>query len=325
MSSRKPTLPNASANLFLTDGGLETTLVFLEGYELPCFAAFDLLKDEKGYEAIKQYYIRYLNIARDLQMNFILESPTWRANPDWAEKIGYPLSVLPDLNEKAIRLLADLRTEYQEKIPNIIISGCVGPRGDGYKPGSTMNADEAEAYHSTQINIFSRTPVDMVSAITMNYVEEAIGIARAAGNVNLPVVISFTVETDGRLATGMTLREAIEQVDKSAKQPPLYFMINCAHPTHFLTDLREGEKAAWTKRIKGLRANASCKSHAELDESTVLDRGDPQTLGTEHRILKEMMPHLNVFGGCCGTDEEHVHAIASHIKTVSGPSLHAWE
>lgn len=312
----EPILPNASADLFLTDGGLETTLVFLEGYELPCFAAFDLLKSEDGYDAIKRYYRRYLEIARNLKMNFILESPTWRANPDWAEKTGYPSSAIPEVNRKAINLLHELKQEFETEIPAIIISGCVGPRGDGYKAESTMTAEEAEKYHSTQINILSRTSVDMISAITMNYVEEAIGIARAAGVAHLPVVISFTVETNGRLVTGMSLKEAIEQVDRSMDRAPIYFMINCAHPTHFLPALLEGKNEEWTKRIRGVRANASSKSHSELDESTELDRGDPQALGTEHQKLKEIFAHMNVFGGCCGTDEEHVLAIASQVKQL---------
>jgi S-methylmethionine-dependent homocysteine/selenocysteine methylase len=150
----------------------------------------------------------------------------------------------------------------------------------------------------------------------MNYVEEAIGIARAADAAGLPVVVSFTVETDGKLPTGMSLKEAIEQVDKSVSQPPLYFMINCAHPTHFSHQLQEGKNEQWTKRIQGLRANSSCKSHAELDDATELDRGNPQELGSEHKKLKQMFNQLNVFGGCCGTDEEHVLAIASQVKTV---------
>lgn len=316
MAISKTALPNASADLFLTDGGLETTLVFLKGYELPCFAAFDLLKDEKGYHAIKDYYRRYLEIAKDFKMSFILESPTWRANPDWIEKIGYQVSAVSQVNEKAVQLLIELKKEFENDIPNIIISGCVGPRGDGYKPESTMTAEEAQNYHSAQIEVFSQTPVDMVSAITMTYVEEAIGITRAAGAVNLPAVISFTVETNGKLPTGVSLKEAIEQVDKSVSEPPLYFMINCAHPTHFSHQLQTGKNEEWIKRIRGLRANASCKSHAELDETTELDRGNPQELGSEHKQLKEMFNQLNVFGGCCGTDEEHIRAIAKQVKTA---------
>jgi S-methylmethionine-dependent homocysteine/selenocysteine methylase len=316
MANSKATLPNASADLFLTDGGLETTLVFLEGYELPCFAAFDLLKDEKGYQAIADYYRRYLQIAKKYRMNFILESATWRANPDWIDKLGYPASALTEVNEKAVQLLVDLKKEYQNDVPNIVVSGCVGPRGDGYRPENTMTAEEAQTYHSAQIAVFSQTPVDIISAITMNYVEEAIGIALAAGAVNLPAVISFTVETNGKLPTGMRLKEAIGQVDERVPKPPLYYMINCAHPTHFSQVLQQGKDEEWTKRIKGLRANASCKSHAELDEATELDRGNPQELGIEHKKLKELFKQLNVFGGCCGTDEEHVHAIARQVKTA---------
>ncbi len=316
MANSKTNLPNESTDLFLTDGGLETTLIFLEGYELPCFAAFDLLKDEKGYHAIKEYYRCYLNIAKDFRTNFILESPTWRANPDWLDKTGYPASALADINTKAIQLLLDLKKEFEHAISTIILSGCVGPRGDGYKPENTMTAEEAQMYHSAQIAVFGNTPVDLVTAITMNYVEEAIGIARAADAVNLPVVISFTVETDGKLPTGMRLKEAIEQVDQSASVPPVYFMLNCAHPTHFLNELQAGKEEQWTKRIKGIRANASCKSHAELDEATTLDRGNPQELGRENKKLKETFHQLNVFGGCCGTDDEHIIAIARQLITT---------
>ena len=289
MASSKTTLPHQSAGLFLTDGGLETTLVFLEGFELPCFAAFDLLKDEKGYTAIRDYYIRYLKIAKNFKTGLILESPTWRANPDWIEKIGYPKSAISEINEKAVQLLVDLKNEFADELNTIIISGCVGPRGDGYRPENTMTVEEGEKYHSEQVEAFSHTPVDMISAITINYVEEAIGITRAAGAVNLPVVISFTVETNGKLPTGMSLKEAIEQVDESVKEPPLYFMINCAHPTHFINELLAGKNEQWTKRIKGIRANASCKSHAELDEATELDRGNPQELADEYKRLKHKL------------------------------------
>ncbi len=316
MANSKTILPNLSADLFLTDGGLETTLVFLEGYELPHFAAFDLLKNEKGYNALRDYYRRYLNIAKDSKAGFILESPTWRANTDWIEKIGYPKSAILTVNEKAVQLLVDLKDEFEDALPAIVISGCVGPRGDGYKPENKMTVDEAQEYHLKQIEVFAGAQVDMVSAITMNYVEEAIGIVRAANTLNLPVVISFTVETNGKLPAGINLKEAIEQVDESVKEPPIYFMINCAHPKHFINELQNGIKEQWTKRIKGIRANASCKSHAELDNATELDRGNPQELGRENKKLKEIFNQLNVFGGCCGTDEEHVLEIASQVMAT---------
>lgn len=316
MEKSKNNFPNESDAVFLTDGGLETTLIFLEGFDLPYFAAFDLLKSEKGYNAIKNYYTRYLEIAKKFNTNFILESPTWRANPDWIKKVGYPRSATSELNEKAVKLLTDLKAEFENDLHTILISGCIGPRGDGYVPENNMSIEEAQIYHSEQIEALSHTSVDLISAITMNYVEEAIGITRATNAVNLPVVISFTVETDGKLPTGMCLKDAIKKVDESVKVPPIYFMINCAHPTHFLNELLDSKNEPWTKRIRAIRANASCKSHAELDEATELDRGIPHELGKEYKRLKDSFGHLNVFGGCCGTDEEHILEIINQIKTT---------
>lgn len=315
MEKRTKNLPNESADLFLTDGGLETTLVFLEGFELPFFAAFDLLKDKKGYNALKDYYKRYLSIAEKLKTGFILESPTWRANPDWMETIGYPNSAVSEMNRKAVQLLADLKKEFENSINNVVISGCVGPRGDGYRAENIMTTAEAQDYHAIQIGIFSQTPVDIISALTMNYTEEAIGITEAANTVNLPTVISFTVETDGKLPNSMSLKEAIEQIDNNTSRPPLYYMINCAHPTHFFNEMQKGENEQWPLRIKGIRANASCKSHEELDEASELDRGNPQDLSNEYKKLKMAFNQLNVFGGCCGTDEEHIREIAMQLKT----------
>lgn len=316
MKKIKNTLPNESEDLFLTDGGLETTLVFLEGFDLPYFAAFDILKDQKGYDSMKNYYSRYLKIAEKYKTNFILESPTWRTNPEWIEKIGYPKDSLFELNKKAVSLLTDLKIEFSNSIKSILISGCIGPRGDGYVPDNCMNVEEAKQYHLAQIKAFSQMPVDFVSALTMNYIEEVIGIVKAAETVSLPVVISFTVETDGKLPTGMSLKDAIEKIDKSVNVPPLYYMINCAHPTHFVNELKTNVNENWIKRIKGFRANASCKSHAELDEATELDRGIPKDLGKEYKNLKDTFSHLNVFGGCCGTDEEHIHEIVKQLKVL---------
>ena len=315
MKKNRNTLPNESEDLFLTDGGLETTLIFVEGFDLPYFAAFDLLKKQDGYVATKNYYTRYLKIAKEYKTNFILESPTWRANPDWIEKIGYPKDSLTELNKKAVALLTDLKSEFSNDIDSILISGCIGPRGDGYVPENCMSIEEAKTYHSEQIMSLSQTPVDFVSALTMNYIEEAIGIVKAAASFDLPVVISYTVETDGKLPTGMSLKNAIEKVDESVRIPPIYYMINCAHPTHFLKELKKYENGNWIKRIKGIRANASCKSHAELDEATELDRGMPKELGKEYKKLKDSFSYLNVFGGCCGTDEEHIIEIIDQIKS----------
>ena len=300
-------LPQLAGGLFMTDGGLETTLIFHDGFDLPEFAAVDLLRSERGTEALTSYYARYAALASELGIGFVLESPTWRASPAWAARLGYSEVELEQLNRTAIGLMEKVRDRYEHAEAPFVISGCVGPQGDGYLPESTLTTDAAERYHSTQIGTFADTSADMVTAITMTYTAEAIGIVRAATRAGLPAAISFTVETDGRLPSGQALGEAIEQVDEETQQAAAYFMINCAHPTHFEHVL--DSEAPWVARIRGVRANASLKSHAELDEATALDDGDPDDLARRHHELRVRLPNLNVLGGCCGTDDRHVAAI----------------
>jgi S-methylmethionine-dependent homocysteine/selenocysteine methylase len=311
-------LPQLDGPLFLTDGGIETTLIFHQGLDLPEFAAFDLLKDEKGMEALRRYYAPYVALARERRLGFVLESPTWRANADWAARIGYGLAELDQMNRRAIALMEEIRDEHETAHTSFVISGCIGPQSDGYRPATTMSASEAERYHSTQIATFGDTAADMVTAITMTYTDEAIGIVRAAGEVGLPVAISFTVETDGRLPSGQALGDAVEQVDSETASAPAYFMINCAHPTHFAHALADG--GPWVERIRGLRANASTKSHAELDEAVELDEGDPGDLAVRHAALSGQLPNLSVVGGCCGTDHRHVSEICEALLTSRSPS-----
>jgi S-methylmethionine-dependent homocysteine/selenocysteine methylase len=301
-------LPQLDGGLFLTDGGIETSLIYHHGLDLPEFAAFDLLKDDEGVEQLRLYYAPYARLARERGVGLVLESPTWRANPDWAAKIGYSLAELDALNRKAIALMEELREEYASDAP-VVISGCVGPQSDGYSPETMLTAAGAEAYHATQIRTFADTAADMVTAITMTYADEAIGVARAAETAGLPAAISFTVETDGRLPSGQPLGEAIEVVDAETDEAPAYYMINCAHPSHFEHALAGG--ARWADRIGGLRANASAKSHAELDASDELDDGDPADLAARHAALRALLPKANVLGGCCGTDHRHVSAICA--------------
>ena len=310
-------LPQLEGGLFITDGGIETTLIYHRGLELPAFAAFDLLKDEEGTDELRRYYAPYALLAREHGVGLVLESPTWRANPDWAAEIGYSRDELDTLNRTAIALMEELRTEYAGRAP-IVISGCVGPQSDGYSPETILTAADAEAYHSTQIGTFADTAADMVTAITMTYTAEAIGVARAAAKAGLPSAISFTVETDGQLPNGQALGEAIEEVDGETDAAPAYYMINCAHPTHFDDVLEAG--APWTARIGGIRANASTKSHAELDEATELDEGDPADLGARHAALKARLPGVNVLGGCCGTDDRHVAAICTAWRAERTPA-----
>lgn len=303
-------LPQLNGGFFVTDGGIETTLIFHQGLELPDFAAFDLLKRPGGESALREYFRAYARIAARHNADVVLESATWRASADWGARLGYSEAELAEANRRAIELLERIRDELSEPRTMAVISGCVGPRGDGYQPANMMTIDQALSYHRVQVNTFAGTAADMVGAITMNYVEEAIGIALAARDAEMPVAISFTVETDGRLATGQPLADAIGQVDAASGSYPAYYMLNCAHPQHFDSVLEPD--ASWTGRIRGLRANASRKSHAELNESSELDIGDPAELGTQYAWLKQhRLPRLNVLGGCCGTDQRHVESIAA--------------
>jgi S-methylmethionine-dependent homocysteine/selenocysteine methylase len=303
--SHRTSLPQLEGDLFLTDGGIETSLIFHQGLDLPEFAAFVLLDNEEGLEELRRYYEPYLALAKESGAGFVLESPTWRASPGWAERLGVSTEKLDALNRRAIALMEELR-ESAGDAP-VVISGCVGPEGDGYRTAELLSADAARDYHSTQIGTFADTAADMVTAITMTYSDEATGVTQAARDAGLPVAISFTVETDGRLPNGEGLGEAIEQVDEATGRAPAYYMINCAHPTHFDDVL--ASKEPWRDRIRGLRANASTMSHDELDEAEELDNGDPADLGARYAALRSSLPNLNVVGGCCGTDHRHVAAI----------------
>jgi S-methylmethionine-dependent homocysteine/selenocysteine methylase len=301
-------LPQLADVPFLTDGGIETTLIFHDGLELPHFAAYDLLARDGGHEALRRYFEPYARIARERGVGIVLETATWRANPDWAERLGHTKVELAELNRRAVRLLEEIRAEYETQSTPVVISGCIGPRGDGYVVGETMTAEQAAEYHSEQIETFAGTAADLVTAITMTYVDEAVGVVEAARAAGLPVVISFTLETDGRLPSGQSLREAIEEVDARTDSAAAYFMVNCAHPSHFADVLEPGEP--WNARIRGLRANASRMSHEELDAAEELDEGDPEELAGDYVALREKLPRLCVLGGCCGTDHRHVDAMS---------------
>jgi len=312
MSKYRNRLPQLAGRLFATDAGLETELIFHDGRELPHFAAFDLLKTDAGFERLRAYYVRYAQIARAHRLGLVLETPTWRASPDWGEKLGYDAEALADANRRAVGLLLEIRAAFETPATPVVVSGNLGPRGDGYRGAETrMSATQARDYHAWQIGTLAGTDADLVSVFTMNYAEEAIGVALAARERAMPAVISFTLETDGRLPSGQPLAEAIEQTDAASGGHPVYYMINCAHPTHFAGALRAG--GAWRNRVRGLRANASRRSHAELDASTDLDDGNPQELGAQYRALRPLLPRLTVVGGCCGTDHRHVGSICDAL------------
>ena len=307
-------LPQLQHDLCLADGGLETTLIFEEGLDLPDFASFHALESAQGREALRRYYEAYLDVAARDALPVLFDTATWRTSADWVARAGLAIEDVVRLNTAAVELLADLRAEHAQRVPELVISGSIGPRGDGYHPADLMSAAEARHYHALQARALADAGVDLVTAATMTHAGEAIGVVLAAVDAGVPVAISFTVETDGRLPCGDTLQAAIEQVDAATDGAPAYFMVNCAHPTHFAHVLASGQ--GWTERIRGIRANASTMSHEELDNAEELDRGDLVDLGQRYRALRVAQPQLTVLGGCCGTDHEHIGAISAACRTT---------
>jgi homocysteine S-methyltransferase len=299
-------LPQLNGTKFVTDGGMETDLIFHHGVDLPDFAAFPLLDTAGGRGLLTRYYDGYATIAQQASAGLMLEAPTWRANPDWGARLGYRAADLARVNTAAIALLAGLRERYTATlgIGTVLVSGMVGPRGDGYVAGRP-DPHQAAGYHGPQLEAFAAAGADLATALTLTDVPEAIGIVQAARAVGLPIAISFTVETDGRLPSGPTIADAITTVDAAAA--PDYYLINCAHPTHIRTGLTQ--PGTWIDRIIGIRANASLKSHAELDDAEDLDEGDIGALAEAQAALTAALPALTILGGCCGTDHRHVAAL----------------
>lgn len=292
---------------YLTDGGLETTLIFHDGIDLPYFAAFTQLDTPEDRARVDRYYDHYLKVAQDIGTGFILDTLTWRANAPWGDVMGLGNSKIAAINANAVAYAKSVRQRWQDRVGEIVVNGSVGPAGDGFVIDQALTPEQAKASHAVQINALAGAGVDMISALTMTHVGEAIGVVQAAQDAGVPVVISFTVETDGRLPSGQDLGSAIDEVDHATGNGAIYHMINCAHPDHFRDALTQG--AQWLERIGSIRANASRKSHAELDEAEELDAGDPDELASDYQVLQTLLPNLKVLGGCCGTDHRHVHAI----------------
>jgi len=310
MAIYRTQLPQTEGGFFLTDAGLETDLIFNHGIEIREFAAHTLLESPEGRFALAQYFRGFLTLADRHNSGFVFDSPTWKAHAHWSEALGASDAELAEINRDAINFIADLRDEFAGNRGPIVLNGVIGPCGDAYAPESMISADAAARHHAQQIGWLAETEVDMVTALTFTQSSEAIGIVRAANDAGLPIAVSFTVETDGRLPTGQPIGEAISEVDASTSQGAAYFMINCAHPDHFKNVLHD-EK--WLRRIRGFRCNASRCSHAELDEAETLDAGDPIELSQLYRELAVAMPWIKVFGGCCGSDLRHVTAIADKV------------
>ncbi len=299
-----------SRRFFLSDGGLETYMIFDKGHNLPCFSAAALLDSKQGRDDLTAYFERFISIARETGRGFVMDAPTWRAGTAWAGPLGQTLKDVIETNQRAVAFVSALRDRYETKDLPILINGLVGPAGDAYAPDTMLAPEDALLIHAPQIHALGRAGVDMISAMTLTHVGEAIGIVQAAKEIDVPVAVAFTVETDGCLPSGQALADAIAEVDAATRSGPIYYMINCAHPDHFRDAV--STNSAWTLRIGGIRANASRMSHEELDAAEVLDDGDPVELGRLNAELCSLLPNLRVIGGCCGTDHRHVRCIAGH-------------
>jgi homocysteine S-methyltransferase len=312
MAKYRNALPQLSGDLFLTDAGVETDLIFNHGIDIREFASHTLLPDAEGRKALGDYFRGFLSLAEEIGCGYILDSVTWKAHPHWAGDLGASAEELRQANRDSIDFIASLRDEFSANSAPILLNAIIGPRGDAYAPEESLAVQEAQNYHAQQLSWLADTEVDMVSAMTFTQADEATGIVRAANALDLPIVISFTVETDGNLPTGQTLASAIEEVDRETQNGAAYFMVNCAHPDHFAHVLGD---EPWARRILGIRCNASRLSHAELDECETLDDGDPVELGDQYMEIKTKMPWLNIFGGCCGSDLRHVTQIARTVTS----------
>ena len=310
MPRYRNSLPQLSGDIYLADGGVETDLIFNHGIEIREFAAHTLLPIPQGRAALSRYFEGFLSLANQQNTGFILDTVTWKAHLHWAEKLGATDDELKVANEECVRFIAELRARFSGNAKPIVLNAVIGPRGDAYKPEAVISMDSAEQYYAQQLGWLAATEIDMVSALTFNQGGEAAGLAKAAKKVGLPAVISFTVETNGALPNGQSLAAAIAEVDAATGQHPAYYMVNCAHPDHFGCALLD---APWARRIRGIRANASRRSHAELDAAPELDAGNPHELAQQYRALADRMPWLNVFGACCGSDLRHVTEIARAI------------
>ena len=291
------------------DAGLETVMIFLEGLDLPDFASFVLLDSEPGRAALTRYLAHFVAIARDGGTGFVLDTATWRANMGWGPRMGMDEAAITAVNHRAVAFAQDFRKVHETADLPIVINGVVGPSGDGYRVQASLSPDAAVAVHRAQVEALAAAGADMVTAVTMTHPGEAIGISRAASGAGLPHVLSFTLETDGRLPNGQTLLDAIAEVEAATGGSALFYMVNCAHPSHFARDL-DGPMRA---RIGGIRANASRRSHAELDVMTELDDGDPEEFGHFYAAFGRFLPNLRLVGGCCGSDHRHVAAACRHL------------
>lgn len=317
----RTTFPREDGLLYLTEGGTETEVIYRHGHRLREFAMFELMDDPAAVADLEDMYRRYLDVAAKHGFAALMAGFDYRASPDWGRKLGYSPDRLREMQHKCIEFLRDVARPYVDQLPRIALAGCVGPRGDAYSLNRGITADEAEAYHSTQMGTLKECGVDLVWAATINNIPEAVGISRAAASAGLPLNLSFTLAGNHRLRSGPSLKEAIEATDAEAgaAQPDSYG-INCSHPVEFEPALEPGD---WTRRIRLLRPNASTMDKVSLCRLDHIEEGDPEELGRMMGDLARRYPNADMWGGCCGTWDKHFDRIACHVGKARRESVPA--
>lgn len=307
-------LPLKPGVVYLTEGGVETETLYKYGFDLPEFAMFPLLDDPRAREAFRTMYTAYLDVAASRGCGALITGFDYRASPDWGEKLGYSRDGLAEMQHRSIAFLRDVAEPYRAVLPDILIAGCIGPRGDAYSLNRTITAHEAQDYHATQLATLKAAGVDLVWSATFNNVPEAVGVARAADAARLPLIVSFTLTSEHILRSGVTLREAVEATDREAgARRPAAYGLNCSHPVEFWPALERGD---WFQRIINIRPNAAKMDKIALCKLGHLEEGDPVELGAMMGELAQIYPHLRIFGGCCGTGAVHLDEIARNVSAV---------
>lgn len=307
--------PQREGVFYLTEGGQETEIQYRHGHDLPEFAMYPLLESAAAMADLRAMYCRVLDVAAEYGFVAMITGLDYRGSPDWGGKLGYSRDGLADAIERSIEFLRDVARPYRDQGVKILIGGQVGPRGDAYELNRTITADEAEDYHGFQLEVHKRVNVDFAWAATFNNIPEAVGVARAAARIGLPLTISFTLDSNHRLKSGPSLREAIEAVDaQTGGDRPDFYGINCSHPIEFEPALETG---SWIERVRSVRPNASAKDKIDLCQIGHIEEGDPFDLGRRIGNLAQRYPHIDIFGGCCGTWAPHLEQIARQVRQVS--------
>jgi S-methylmethionine-dependent homocysteine/selenocysteine methylase len=310
--------PRLENKFYLTEGGTETDVLYKWGFELPEFAMFPLLDDPKADQVIRDIYRRYFDVAEKHDTGMLIVGHDYRASPDWGAKLGYTPEGLADMERRTIGFLDSIRREYEDRVSDVYIAGGVGPRGDAYGTGGGITEAEAEDYHSVQLTTLKSTPADMAIALTINNIAEAVGIVRAAESIDIPIGISLTLTTEGRLGSGPTLRDAIETIEEKTNGAAAWFGTNCSHPLEFASAL--ADDGPWRDRLRYVRPNAAKMDKVALCKLGHLEDGDPVELGEQMGGVARRFPRADILGGCCGTDERHLGEIAKNVNRLRSPA-----